>query len=956
MFCKNDRSDETSQDSYSTVCILRRGWNTSDNTNMSSEHTANPDVNGEQEDDIDPVEAVRKAVNGADKTEFDDGHELKRLIKNENGVTLPEAGKFMLKALRADDPPIERGPNGFTQNKDSSGTPNNKEEDTAGGEGSEDGQTGDTGEDGEETDEGEEGQIRDETVDPYEGLPEKLKRQPVWSAPSENDRLCSLEEAVERASDPCSVGYQEGPRDSASVVTICVEPSSEASVYDSLPEPPFDGVYAYSDSSGSRIRVPVLGYEVPEWWTDTESEDCNVRVSTEELRTPNDPIGEAGDSVKQGGRDVDAWLGRVRHKFCEGSASFASHEPETEELDVEGVQLTDDLVREALDNLDPDLPYPEWRRIGYAVLDNYDETEEEQQKAQEIFLEWTRQGDLYHEDVQDEYLGPVGNVDRDTGTDEDVGYLIHKACLEGWVWEPGSETEPDAEREDETGEEDVAQEHSDGSRPAVPVGTAAETKKHPPGDTSRGRFRLEETEDGYGYTAAESGGEEVLSRVTNFTIEPQVRVNCSDGSRLLRFTVNPSGGHSAEPNTKNPVDSGYDVEVAPSVFNDADVFRREVVTGFSTWFEGDGTTLNRLREVASDSRTVRGSYKIGLHPDTGEFVTPEGTVDGEGWSEKPESVFVRRGRKSLVERRWTPSPDSTETEGGADVVGILESLPEMRDSEGSLTVLGWFYAAPLKPYIVGFEGEFPVLWITDGSRSGREAVRILNRAFGGGGSPCYVDNGLQETVESLASSRSVPVWYDGYRPSGVDERILESFHGYCRRTVRCSEISVDDRVRSLTAPVVVTGDTPRDSSLADRSMETGLAPVSPEDEGGIDAVLDLRDSDLAGHAFEYYSWTAQIGEDEIRHTWNDCRETAASLVDSSGPVRGRKKPGCIGVAVTLFGLRMYQRFAEDMGAEPGVNAYIDASETEPERKNEEEDKDIQVTDGGLHRGTGRGVW
>ena len=101
-----------------------------------------PEPVPEEDDEIDPVEAVRNAVGAVDRDEFDDGHELKQLIKNRNGVTLPDAGRFLLQALRADDPPLRRDGETFV---------------TTGGAGSD---TGD--EDGGEEDEGSEADEGDE--------------------------------------------------------------------------------------------------------------------------------------------------------------------------------------------------------------------------------------------------------------------------------------------------------------------------------------------------------------------------------------------------------------------------------------------------------------------------------------------------------------------------------------------------------------------------------------------------------------------------------------------------------------------------------------------------------------------------------------------------------------------------------------------------------------------------
>jgi len=98
--------------------------------------------------------------------------------------------------------------------------------------------------------------------------------------------------------------------------------------------------------------------------------------------------------------------------------------------------------------------------------------------------------------------------------------------------------------------------------------------------------------------------------------------------------------------------------------------------------------------------------------------------------------------------------------------------------------------------------------------------------------------------------------------------------------------------------------------------------------------------DLGSHAVRYYSWITSQDTDELKDIWHDCRKDAESVVRSRGieSLRGTELQG---VRITLFGLRMYQMFAEEIGAEPVIDAK--ARGKNGEDVTEGEDTDIHAT-------------
>ncbi|MFP4188878.1 MAG: hypothetical protein ACLFR5_05675, partial [Halobacteriales archaeon] len=365
----------------------------------------------------------------------------------------------------------------------------------------------------------------------------------------------------------------------------------------------------------------------------------------------------------------------------------------------------------------------------------------------------------------------------------------------------------------------------------------------------------------------------------------------------------------------------YEVTAETTVFNSVERFKDEVVTGFSTWFDGDESALTEIRErVGTGGSRARGTGTVGLF-EGDEFVTPAGTLTGEGWTEDPDTVFVDRLAGAGVRDAWTVE----EGFDGSDVSGVLERLPGIHVSGEFLTVLGWFYAAPLKPFVVERADYFPCLWLTGDVGAAKSKLRVLTRAFGTHGEPFRLTE-PSKLFDVLRGSRSVPVWYDGYgsdEPSGR----LDVFDDYCLRSTRCVNARREGRADALTAPVVVTGDDPCDASLDDRSIGVdfvgagGDIPASHAQLVGRsyreDGELRHPDGvDLGAHAKAYYSWIAGKDRATVGEIWDDCLRSAADVLES------RDSDGSEGlhdVRVTLFGLRLYQSFAKDNGVEPSIN-------------------------------------
>ncbi|MCX2818993.1 PriCT-2 domain-containing protein [Haladaptatus sp. F3-133] len=842
-----------------------------------------PEPVPEEDDEIDPVEAVRNAVGAVDRDEFDDGHELKQLIKNRNGVTLPDAGRFLLQALRADDPPLRRDGETFV---------------TTGGAGSDTGDE-DGGEEDEGTDEdpvegsvstggGDENTVNEDedTVEETPEPPHELTQRDVWAVRYTDgtvERGLSYDEAVNEANaSEAEVGY-------GYVLTVDIKADTDSAFKNSVPKTPFDGAYVEYLPTKDGWRIPVADYDEPGWWFDTDGE-VTVKLSDTGFRKKGELADVPQDaSVFRGGRALDEWLADVAR---EADVTVFDEAPD-DVPDVDGAILTDDRVEEALEHIDPDLPYTDWRRIGSALVDNYADGEGAD-KAQEVFDGWSRKGSKYTDRDERFVRDP-----EDAVPDNGVGYLVHKACLEGWVWEADDDSGKTADEDDRTVPEPARAEAV--SQDGTENGTRA--VEDPSADATDIETTFVEREGGYGYES-----EDGFDRVTNFTLETNRRIVCDD-VRLIELTVRPC---NEEP---------YEVTVETGALNTVDGFESEVVTGFSTWFDGDEDALSRIRSrVGTEGTRVHGTGAVGLFGD--EFVTPAGSLTDEGWTDEADTVFVDRLAGAGVNDTWTVTGGYDEEE----VAEILEHLPGIHLSGEFLTVLGWFYAAPLKTFVVERAEYFPSLRLTGDVEAAKPKLRVLGCAFGTDGEP-FRPSETSDVFDVLRGSRSVPVWYDGYRRGRIDDGTVDSFDDYCLKTTRCVDARCDGTVDGLTAPVVVTGDAPRNPSLDDRSVDVDfvgaggdvtasyaqLAGRSYREDG---EVRHPDGVDLGAHAMAYYSWIAGVGTETLEELWDDCLHSSADVMGSRDT---DDLGGLHDVRVTLFGLRLYQRFAEENGVEPEIN-------------------------------------
>lgn len=664
-------------------------------------------------------------------------------------------------------------------------------------------------------------------------------------------------------------------------------------------QPFFDhDVYIEWSPSGEGFRIPIVGFEPPEWWdnthTDNEHEGAEA-YGSKFMTMTGDKVRGAGDTVAEHADWIDAWL-RECYKSLTGEDPLADSNDEYDDDHAASRPSNDeewmdeDVAKDALDHIDPDSQYETWRDIGMALVNAFG-----QSRGSALFEDWSRGGSKWDRDAEKQ----AERISKDASNyNYDRGTIVHHAKSGGW----------------------------DASSAARDASTAAPA----PTKTPEGNADTESTgTETYSPIEAFSGGlniakqtkdgETYYEKLTNFWIDVDAVLKRDDGRMEYLLTIDPIA------------ESDYQVAVEPRVFNDKRQFESKICgEGLSATFDGSPSDLNRLKEYVAqqDAPVRRGTEHIGLHDD--EWVVPDGTLTADGWTEEPGTVF--ESAKTPLATKCSLTPEVGDEYDSETVREILRLLPKTRLTERFLPALGWFYAATTRPYIQRWEGEFNILAVTGDSGAGKTAtLEALWQCFGVNGDLLRADGTTFPKMRALATSNALPVVFDEYKPADMSQYAVDSFHSLLRTSTRGG---IEEKGRpdgsvighKLLAPTVISGEQAlRGTAEERRTLQTSFSRQAsvggtPESQAfarltGGDIDGEVTDGyDLSQHSIAYYQWLLNQAESDLREIWTTAREDAVSAVAEVG-VSGLDDMRLQAIQTLIYGCRIYQSFAADMGLE-----------------------------------------
>lgn len=416
--------------------------------------------------------------------------------------------------------------------------------------------------------------------------------------------------------------------------------------------------------------------------------------------------------------------------------------------------------------------------------------------------------------------------------------------------------------------------------------------------------------------------------VTNFKLETLSKLDTYEGN-ILSLRVRPN----------HPMEDAYDIEVHPTVFNEAREFREEVVRGTTTWFQP--SQANRTaQQVLSDLRQTVGSQMapqhtgteyIGMHGrDYDEWVTPAGTMTSEGWSDEAEFKFYEKGggmdTSSSLAEKWALDPEDGAEYDEDTVAAICEKLPWTRLPERGLPVLGWYYAAPLKPLIYdefGTNGErqFNLLQAVGGTGTGKTStLEMYYELFGANPNPYGCGDKAFTIEKKLASSCGLPIWLDEYKPTDLAQGKMHWLHRRFREVFREQSLSkglpsLGEVTFTLRAPVVFSGEQVVETpAVRRRTIVTQFSSDSTSGEYR-EAFKELQGAEYSfrDHALAYYRYILNADTAHLAEMWDDAGETVARVLDELGVDSLSEDSEVQGLKTVVFGYEVFKEFAEEMG-------------------------------------------
>ena len=579
----------------------------------------------------------------------------------------------------------------------------------------------------------------------------------------------------------------------------------------------------------------------------------------------------------------------------------------------------DDLEREQVESMLREIPgdqhFDDWIRTAYAVFD-WDSSD----VGKEVFRKWSA-GDEESEFERNEkwerkesnrqidYIWDNGE-DGDAGHPDDnasVGTLVYIAKQHGFEFE----TEPNSVTTDSNNE----------IHGAVPRGA------------------LEARDGGYGKLVPNYSDDDQAfdwETVTTFQLETIERLQTDDGEELT-LRVYPA----------HPSEDSYEVDVHPTVFNEQRTFKEEVVRGRTTSFNGGQEELNALRKtVGVQGAPARiASEHIGLDGDHyDEWVAPNGTLTADDGDEMPTYRYHTKGGSSdtngsALARKWQLEAGSVGEYEAEEVAQIAELLPQTRKADRGIPILGWFYAAPLRPLIHDWEDEFNLLQVIGSTGTGKTStLKTYWEAFGMQPDPFSASDTTFTLTKHMSSSCGVPVWIDEYKPADIDDRRLDKLHRRLREVTKGTAVSkgrpdLGEVVFRLEAPVVVSGEQKFNRSIPAvrrRSIMTTLSGTATEEgstyqrafarltgKAYTDASGDVRypdGHDLRDHARAYYSFILNEDVEILKELWKSCQESTAKILSDRGYTLDQTE--FRGLQTVLFGMRLHRKFATEHGVEP----------------------------------------
>jgi len=190
---------------------------------------------------------------------------------------------------------------------------------------------------------------------------------------------------------------------------------------------------SHAEDGPSGLHIPVVGTDIPDWWSDSHIDGSHAGadlLANKFCTVTGDRYEDAGDELPNWEPWLVEWLAELyenltgedpRDRNPRPSAPSTSRDTYDEEW------LDEETVEKALEHIDPNCSYSQWRDIGFALGDHFDG-----HTARHLFDSWSRGSSKYDDDAE-KYIEDITSRD---GSGVTIGTLVHHAQEGGWEPDP----------------------------------------------------------------------------------------------------------------------------------------------------------------------------------------------------------------------------------------------------------------------------------------------------------------------------------------------------------------------------------------------------------------------------------------------------------------------------------------------------------------------------------------
>ncbi|MBN1773200.1 MAG: DNA primase [Deltaproteobacteria bacterium] len=430
-------------------------------------------------------------------------------------------------------------------------------------------------------------------------------------------------------------------------------------------------------------------------------------------------------------------------------------------------------------------------------------------------------------------------------------------------------------------------------------------------------------EPGHYYVINRDGDIEVLS---SFSIVPTQRVVC-ESDELLVGDMRTEGGSVL-----------HDVLFPKTAWHSKRDLLRALPSPDLQWTGSDDQVQGLLRLLSSHKVPRRqGTLNLGyIETAAGpRWVAPGVVIAPDGFRDADEVLYVPNPSSFAKRLRYAPTPLA---EARALAAQVLPALLELNEPAVMLPIIGWFFATPFRPRLLRLLGHFPILviWGTQGSGKTSIVKEVLWPLFGvvNKTDPFSATETEFALIKLLSSTDSVPIFIDEYKPRDMPKQRLDRLNRLLRRiyggeTEERGRPDLTVASYALSAPVCLAGESrpEGDAALVERmisvSPNKNRLDAHPEHRAAFERVRQL---DLGGLAAPYIQFA--LGRDaaaDIRKA-RAVTDSLVAEIPNATPIPPRCHDNLV---VTVFGLTMFEAFAESLGVTlpeldivPATNACI----------------------------------